>query len=121
MKNLHFYIQCILVLIALSLAVQIPAQRNLFGYVVLVEFILGVYQMGMSLMLMNKLTKKSRLFKIHFFSSLGYLFVLIVLGIISPAWMNELWTFALFVFPWAFALLFLIAIDELERARHYRL
>lgn len=110
-----------MVLIALGLAVQIPAQRNLFGYVVLIEFILGVYQMGMSLMLMNKLSKKSKLFEVHFFSSLGYLVALIGLGISGPAWMDEWWSFALFVFPWVFALLFLVAIDELERARHYRL
>jgi 4-hydroxybenzoate polyprenyltransferase len=110
-----------MVLITLGLAVQIPAQRNLFGYVVMIEFILGVYQMGMSFLLMNKLSKRSRLFEVYFYSSLGYVVVLIGLGISGPAWMGELWTFALFVFPWVFALLFLVAIDELERARHYRL
>lgn len=121
MKNLHFYIQCIMVLTALSLAVQIPLQRDLLGYVVMIEFVLGVYQMGMSLMLRSRLSKKSRLLQIHFFGSAAYLLALIGLGIFSPGWMNEWWQFALFVFPWVFAILFLVTIDELERARHYRL
>lgn len=108
-------------LIALSFAVQIPSQRDLLGYVVMIEFVLGVYQMGMSIMLSSRLSKKSRLLQIHFFGSIAYLLALIGLGIFSPDWMDELWIFALFVFPWAFALLFLVAIDELERARHYRL
>lgn len=121
MKNLHFYIQSIMVLIALSLAVQIPSQGDLLGYVVLIEFVLGVYQMGMSLMLRSRLSKKTRLLQIHFYSSIGYLLTLIVIGALGPAWMDEWWIFALFVVPWAFAILFLVTIDELERARHYRL
>lgn len=87
----------------------------------MIEFILGVYQIGMSFMLSNMLSKKSKLLQIHFFSSIGYLMALIGLGVLSPAWMGEWWDFALFVFPWAFAILFLVTIDELERARHYRL
>jgi len=110
-----------MVLVALSIAIQIPAHRNLFGYVVLIEFILGVYQMGMSFMLIGRLSKKSTLLLVHFSCSIIYLLVLIGLGIFSPDWMDEWWQFALFVFPWAFVVLFLVTMDELERARHYRL
>lgn len=110
-----------MVLVALSIAIQIPMQRDLLGYVVLIEFVLGVYQMGMSLMLRSRLSKKTRLLQVHFYGSLGYLFAVIGLGLLSPSWMDEWWIFVLFVIPWVFAILFLVTIDELERARHYRL
>ncbi len=121
MKNLHYYIQCVLILLALSIAVQIPFQENLIGYVVMIEFLLGAYQLGMSVMLRCRLSRKSTLLQVHFFSSIAYLLALIGLGVLSPVWMDELWPFALFAFPWVFAILFLVTIDELERARHYRL
>jgi len=110
-----------MVLVALSIAIQIPLKRNLLGYVVMIEFVLGAYQMMMSFILISRLSKKSTLLQVHFLSSITYILALIGLGIFSPAWMDEWWQFALFVFPWAFAILFLVTIDELERARHYRL
>ena len=121
MKNLHFYIQSILVLLALSFAVQIPNDKHMLDSVILIEFILGVYQLGMSFMLMFKLSKKSKLLKLYFKGSLTYIFSLIVLLLLDMPGMNEWWEPALLVFPWAFAILFLVTIDDLERARHYRL
>ncbi len=87
----------------------------------MIEFFIGVYQLGMSLMLRAKLSRKSNLLQIHFFSALAYLLTLVALGIVSPDWMDEWWPYALFVCPWGLAILFLVAIDELERTRHYRL
>ncbi len=110
-----------MVLIALSLAVQIPSQRDLFVYVGMIEFFLGIYQMGMSIMLRNRLSKKSQLLQIHFFGSIGYLIMIISLGCLDVDLVDGLWSFALFGLPWGFVILFLVAIDELERARHYRL
>lgn len=110
-----------MVLVALSIAIQIPAKRDLLGYVVMIEFFLGAYQLGMSIMLRAKLSRKSNLLQIHFFGAVAYILALVVLGILSPDWMDEWWSFALFVCPWGLAILFLVAIDELERARHYRL
>lgn len=121
MKNLHFYIQSIMVLMALGLAVQIPSHRYLIGYVVFIEFVLGVYQMGMSFMLLRRLSKKTQLLQLHFLSSWVYLLGLIGLAALDPEWMDDWWKFAVFGFPWALAILFLVTMDELERTRHYRL
>ena len=111
-----------MVLIALGFAVQIPSEQYLIIYVGMIEFVLGVYQLGMSIFLISSLSKKSNLLQIHFFSSIGYLIMLIGLGLSDADWINEeRWTFALYILPWGLAILFLVAIDELERARHYHL
>lgn len=121
MKNLHFYIQCLMLLLALSFAVQIPLKKELAGFVVLMECLIGIYQLGMSMMLFGKLSKHTLLMEIHLFGSMTYLILLAVLGMIGPTWMSEMWPFALYVFPWAIAIFFLVTIDELERKRNYRL
>lgn len=122
MKNLHFYIQCVILLVAGSIAVQIPFNKDLFINLMLIEFFLGFYQLGMSTLLMAKLSYQPLLLRTHFYASWCFILSLILLGIISPEWMNtQRWQIALFVVPWGLAMLFLVALDEMERYRHYRL
>ena len=107
---------------ALIMAVQIPFEGDFFFAVFYVEFFLGVYQLMMSCLLMKKLSYRPMLLKLHFFGSWAYLVLLIVLGMNEPTWMGDgRWTIALYTIPWAFAILFLVAMDEMERFRHYRL
>lgn len=120
MKNLHFYIQCIMLLVALAIAIQVPLNQSLMGALLLIEFFLGLYQMGMSLLLIGNLSKPSKLLKIHFLLAIAYLLSLFLIGFIAPNDF-EWWKPFIMVIPWGLAILFLVAIDELERARHYRL
>jgi len=120
MKNLHFYAQSTLLLIALCIAVQIPFQHQLMGYVVLVEFVLGIYQFGMGFLLKLKLSQPSLLLEIYFFGSLGYVIMLISLALLDFGWMDQVWIYALFIFPWIIAIYFLVVLDDLERKRGYR-
>lgn len=111
-----------MLIFALSMAVQIPFDRGFLAEVVFVEFFLGVYQLIMSSLLMKKLSYRPLLLLIHFFGSWAYLILLIVLGMTEPEWLTgDQWMIALFMIPWAFAILFLVAMDEMERFRHYRL
>jgi hypothetical protein len=122
MKNLHFYIQSVMLIFALSIAVQIPFRGDFFFAVVCVEFFLGVYQLMMSCLLMRKLSYRPLLLQLHFFGTWAYLVLLIVLGMNEPTWMDDgRWTIALYIIPWAFAILFLVSMDEMERFRDYRL
>ena len=120
MKNLHFYIQSVLVLIAGAIALQIPFRNYLEGYVVMLELIVGFYQFGMGILLRSKLSKDDLLLDIHFLASIAFIFLLMILGVVSPTWMKELWSFAIFGFPWVLAIYFLIVIDSLEYKRNYR-
>lgn len=109
-----------MILVALSLAVQLPFDEMLIIYILKIEFLLGLYQMGMSLFLIGNLTNPSKLLKIHFLLSIAYLLSLLIIGFLVP---NEFewWKPLILMIPWGLAILFLVVIDELERARHYRL
>lgn len=121
MKNLHFYIQSVLLLVALCLAVQIPQRSEVEMILWLLQLVIGIYQLFMAFMLKMRLRQKSILIEIYLLSSVTYLFVLFWLGAIEPHWMKNWWYLAVFGLPWAFAIFFLVVIDELEYTRNYRL
>lgn len=122
MKHLHFYIQCLMLLLALSIAVRIPLDNMLAIYVVWIELILGAYQLFLSCILVNRLSRPSALLRTHCYVSWIYLTGLLLLGITSPSWMSKtLWEIALWVIPWGVAVFFLVVIDDLEHVRKYRL
>lgn len=109
-----------MILLALGISLQLPFRSDLLIYVGLIEFILGVYQLGMSFLLRPRLSSGTRLLELHFFISIFYIAALILIGILGPKWMDDLWTFALFIFPWVLAVFFLVVVDDLEYKRGYR-
>jgi hypothetical protein len=109
-----------MILVALSLAVQLPFNEMLIIYILKIEFLLGLYQMGMSLLLLGNLKTPSKMLKIHFLLAITYLLSLLTIGVLVPNDF-EWWKPLILVIPWGLAILFLVTIDELERARHYRL
>jgi len=122
MKNLHFYIQSVMLILALSIAVQIPFNKDMFACILAIEFFLGAYQLVMSTLLNAKLSFRPILLRVHFYGSWVYIISLIIIGMSSTSWMTSgYWNLTLFIIPWAFAILFLVAMDEMERFRHYRL
>lgn len=122
MKNLHFYIQFAMLIIALSIAIQIPFIEFMIAYVIMIELFLFTYQLIMSCMLMAKLSYEPLFLKIHFFGTWSYILILVLLSLISPAWMNsDYWKIALLIIPWAIAIFFLITLNDLERARNYQI
>lgn len=122
MKNLHFYFQFAMLIIALGIAVQVPFIKYLIAFVCLIELILFTYQLIMSCMLMAKLSYQPLFLKIHFFGCWSYILILILLSLTSPSWMNsDQWKIALMVIPWFIAIFFLITLNDLERTRNYQI
>ena len=112
MKELHFYIQGSMMLIALACAVQIPIDNSSVGGVVIIQVLLGIYQYGMSWFLMNKLRRNAPLLNIYFISVHVYFLVLVVFGLLNIT--NDVQLMYLVYFlPWVFALFFLIVIEDL--------
>lgn len=111
-----------MLIFALSMAVQIPFQSDFLIGIFWMEFFIGGYQLIMSCLLMKKLSYRPLLLRLHFFGSWAFLVLLIFLGMNRPAWMTtDQWDIVLYVIPWGFAILFLVAMDEMERFKHYRL
>ena len=69
MKNLHFYVQSAMLILALSIAVLIPFEDSFLFGLLLIEFLLGIYQLTLSCILMKKLSQKTLLLKIYFYGS----------------------------------------------------
>lgn len=122
MKNLHFYIQCSMLLLALSLAVLIPFENDFGSFVLILQFVLGVYQLSMSTMLMNKLSKPTKLLKYHCYMSWFYLLGILIFALSEPSWINNtFWIIYMLIIPWMLAIYFVVVIDDLEYHRNYRL
>ena len=114
MKELHFYFQSVMIILALAIAVQGPNLNDVYGFAVFLQFILGCYQYGMSWFLMLKLRRKSNLLLIYF--CLVHLYFLIALfgGLGYIDWLSEdtLKIVGLAV-PGALAICFLVVIEDL--------
>lgn len=118
MKELHFYVQSILILLALAIGLQEPFLENLDGTVILIQFFLGVYQYGMSWFLMLRLRRGNVLLLVYFCLVPVYLLVLIFgsNGYINW-WDDSIQQVMLYVIPWGLAIYFLVVIEELLRKK----
>ena len=114
MKELHFYFQSVMIILALACGLQGPHDIEFGFYALYMKFFLGVYQYGMSWFLMLKLRRKSNLLLIYF--CLVHLYFLIALfgGLGYIDWLSEdtLKIVGLAV-PGALAICFLVVIEDL--------
>ncbi|WP_258101150.1 hypothetical protein [Marinoscillum pacificum] len=117
MKELHFYFQSVMIILALALAAQEPNLSDVYGFAVFLQFILGCYQYGMSWFLMLKLKKKSRLLIIYFILVPIYFIMLLILGQEYFEWQGDSFLYMLFGVPWILAIFFLVVIEELLRRK----
>lgn len=114
MKELHFYIQGAMILVALALALQTHQESSLWFLLGMLEFALGLYQYSMGWFLLIKLHRKSQRLNIYIASTSIYLLMLTFLDInYSDSMDGSIWKHAWFGMPWAFALYFLIVIEDL--------
>lgn len=112
MKELHFYIQSLMILVALACGLQGPDQGVGYFYAGLLMFLLGVYQYGMSWMLITRLKRNKGLLTIYWVGVKGYLILLILLGL-SLDLSDFQWQVLVFGVPWIFAIYFLVVIEDL--------
>ena len=113
MKELHFYIQSILILLAMGLALQIWNNRDMVFYVLSIQFFLGAYQYGMSWFLIRRLSCNSPFLTIYFTSVNIYILALLFLSLIPDTLTSLQWKYILFGVPWVFSIYFLVVMENL--------
>lgn len=114
MKELHFYFQSLLIILALACALQGPHDTEFIFYALYMQFFLGVYQYGMSWFLMLKLKRTSHLLLIYF--CLVHLYFLLGLfgGLGYVEWLDIKYLKILgSAAPWGLAIFFLVVIEDL--------
>ena len=112
MKELHFYIQSLMILVALACGLQGPHEGVGYFYAVMIQFFLGIYQYGMSWMLMNRLTTRKGPLTIYWVGVKMYVILLILLGL-SLDMSDWQWQVLVFGVPWVFAIYFLVVMEDL--------
>lgn len=113
MKELHFYIQSVMILVAVALALQWPLGTDYSIFSLYIAFFLGIYQYGMSWFLMIRLRKRSFNLKLYFALVPTYFSVSILYGIYFPSLEDDFVGSVLFAMPGVLAIYFLVVIEEL--------
>ncbi len=111
-KECHFYIQSIMLLIALSAALQLPTNDYYGAIIFVIAIILGIYQFGMSILLMIKL-KRVRLIKVYLYCTVGYFLFIVILPLSNIDISNGLYLELILWMPWVLAVFFVIATEDL--------
>ncbi|MEQ8469834.1 MAG: hypothetical protein RIC35_01535 [Marinoscillum sp.] len=113
MKELHFYIQSVMILVAMALALQWPLGTDYSIFSLYIAFFLGMYQYGMSWFLMIRLRRRSSFLKLYFFI-VHFYFILCLSGNQVRQWLDtDIFDRMLFVIPVGLAVFFLVVIEEL--------
>lgn len=113
MKELHFYIQSLMFLLALACGLQGFLNGEGFIYAMMIQFFLGIYQYGMSWFLMKKLRRPAPLLSIYFLAANLYLIILIFMSLNKRSFDDLQWQVFLFGLPWVLAIYFIVVIEDL--------
>ncbi|WP_462250870.1 hypothetical protein [Ekhidna sp.] len=101
-----------MLLIALSAALQLPTNDYYGAIIFVIAIILGIYQFGMSILLMIKL-KRVRLIKVYLYCTVGYFLFIVILPLSNIDISNGLYLELILWMPWVLAVFFVIATEDL--------
>lgn len=112
MKELHFYIQGGMLLVALGCGLQSPLTPDTYWVAAYIQFFIGIYQYGMSWLLILKLRRKAPLLNIYFLLVKAY-FIILLSFVLNDSFDDQRILVLFQVVPWMFSVFFLIVMEDL--------
>lgn len=112
MKECHFYIQSVMILVAIACALQIPNDSSYVSWPLMIAVFLGTYQYGMCIVLMNKL-KHTRWLERYFYGANGYFIFIVILLMFDVNFSEGFWKITVVGLPWVLAIFFIVITEDL--------